>query len=404
MPMNYAAPGVYVEEVPSGPKPIQPVGTRTAAFLGKAPEDGAHLGEAVAVDNWSQFVREFCGEKTVSTPLAHAVFGFFQNGGSRCYVVNLETDSLTGGGKAKAGLDLLETLDEVKIVAAPGYTSPVQQSDLLTHCENMRDRVAILEGPEKVDSIELLTRVGTTLADGEKPAEGQPKNGCAPRRSQGGYGAFYFPWLVVKDPLDKRTRMVTVPPAGHIAGIYARSDAARGVQKAPGNEQVRGAVNVSYAVSRAEHDVLNPAGVNCIRLFSREGVVLYGARTVASDPEWKYLNVRRLFNMIEESIALSTRWVVFEPNDPMLWNSIVRDVRAFLMMLYRDGALMGRTPEEAFFVHCNEETNTRESIDLGLVVTRIGIAPVKPAEFVVFRIGQSSGGTNVETEKGGGHA
>lgn len=404
MPMNYLAPGVYMEEVPSGPKPIQPVGTRTAAFLGKAPAEGAHLNEAYAVDNWSQFVREFCADKTSSTPLAHAVSGFFQNGGSRCYIVNLEGDSLTGGGGAKAGLDLLETIDEVKIVAAPGYTSPVHYDALLTHCENMRDRVAILEGPANVGALEELTRVGTVNADGVKPADGAPKPGRAPRRSAPGYGAYYFPWLVCKDPLDKRTRMVTVPPSGHIAGIYARSDAARGVHKAPANEQVRGAVNVSYAVSRAEHDVLNPAGVNVIRLFSREGVVLYGARTVASDPEWKYVNVRRLFNMVEESITLSTRWVVFEPNDSMLWNSIVRDVRAFLMMLYRDGALMGRTPEEAFFVQCDAETNPPESVDQGLVVTRIGIAPVKPAEFVVFRIGQSSGGAKVETEKGGANA
>jgi phage tail sheath protein FI len=402
--MNYAAPGVYVEEVSSGPKPIQAVGTRTAAFLGKAPEEGAHLGEAIAVDNWSQFVREFCGDKTVSTPLAHAVYGFFQNRGSRCYVLNLETDSLTGGGKSRAGLDLLETLDEVKLVAAPGFTSPVHHDALLSHCENMRDRFAIMDGPSKVEAVEHLTRVGTVLAEGEKPEPGQEKPGLAPRRSDGGYGAFYFPWLVVKDQLDKRTRMVTVPPSGHVAGIYARSDATRGVHKAPANEMVYGAVNVSYAVSRAEHDLLNPAGVNCIRLFSREGVVLYGARTVAKDPEWKYVNVRRLFNMVEESIGLSTRHVVFEPNDHMLWNSIVRDVRAFLFMLYRDGALMGRTPEEAFFVQCDEETNPPESIDLGMVVTRIGIAPVKPAEFVVFRIGQSSGGTKVETEKGGGNA
>jgi len=301
-------------------------------------------------------------------------------------------------------LDLLETLDEVKLVAAPGYNSPVHHDAVLSHCENMRDRFAILDGPPKVEGVEALTRVGTVQADGEKPGPEQEKPGLAPRRSEGGYGAFYFPWLVVKDPLDKRTRMVTAPPSGHVAGIYARSDVARGVYKAPANEQVQGAYNVSYAVSRAEHEVLNPAGVNCIRLFSREGVVLYGARTVAKNPEWKYVNVRRLFNMIEESIALSTRWVVFEPNDHMLWNSIVRDVRAFLMMQYRDGALMGRTPEEAFYVQCNEETNPQESIDLGLVVTRIGIAPVKPAEFVVFQIGQSSGGTKVEMEKGGENA
>jgi phage tail sheath protein FI len=161
------------------------------------------------------------------------------------------------------------------------------------------------------------------------------------------------------------------------------------------------ALNVSQRITRAEQEVLNPAGINCIRFFPREGILVWGARTIAPEAsEWRYLNVRRLFNMIEESIALSTRWVVFEPNDYPLWKSITRDVRAFLTLLWRDGALMGQTPEEAFFVQCDEETNPQDIIDAGMVVTRIGIAPVKPAEFVVFRIGQHERGAETTIEGG----
>ncbi len=187
------------------------------------------------------------------------------------------------------------------------------------------------------------------------------------------------------------------PPSGHLAGIYARTDSTRGVHKAPANEQIRGALNVNYRVSQDEQAVLNPEGVNCIRLFSREGIRVWGARTIAaSDSEWRYLNVRRLFIMIKESIARSTRWVVFEPNDRFLWKSIRRDISAFLTLLWRQGALMGASPEESFFVQCDEETNTPEVIDAGRVVTMIGIAPVKPAEFVIFRIGQSAASVEVE--------
>jgi phage tail sheath protein FI len=173
----------------------------------------------------------------------------------------------------------------------------------------------------------------------------------------------------------------------------------RGVHKAPANEPIRGALGVTYLMTDAEQGELNEQGVNCIRFFTREGIRVWGARTVADgSSEWRYLNVRRLFNMIEESIKLSTRWIVFEPNDRTLWKSIRRDINAFLTRLWRDGALMGRTPEEAFFVQCDEETNPPESIDAGIVVTVIGIAPVKPAEFIVFRISQSAAGTEVETE------
>jgi phage tail sheath protein FI len=225
------------------------------------------------------------------------------------------------------------------------------------------------------------------------------EQGLRARTSDSGFGAFYFPWLVVKDPLSPK-KMATVPPSGHIAGIYARVDSTRGVHKAPANEPIRGALDLAYRVTREEQGELNINGVNCIRFFPGQGIRVWGARTLAeSSSEWKYINVRRLFNMIEESIARSTQWVVFEPNDETLWNSIKRDVSAFLTMLWRQGALKGTTPEEAFFVKCDEEINPSDVINAGIVVTVIGVAPVKPAEFVVFKIGQSEGGIETSEEE-----
>ena len=414
MPMYYA-PGIYVEEVSTGTRSIQPVGSSTAAFVGEAPSDTAHLNEAVAVENWTRFTREFAPEGTASTPLSNAVYGFFQNGGRRCFVVNVgKGQPIGGGGRGRRGLDVLESIDEVAIVAAPGFTDPGSYDALLTHCETLKDRVAILDGAPEVKRIDMLTKVGTTPvprrpgrreagdAAGEAGPEPAEPSGYRPRTSDRGYGALYWPWITMRDPLSEKGTEVIVPPSGHVAGIYARTDALRGVHKAPANETVRGALNVTYQVTREEQAELNQVGVNCIRFFTREGILVWGARTLAdAASEWRYVNVRRLFNLVEESIGLGTRWVVFEPNDRTLWKSIERDIRAFLRLLWRDGALMGRTPDEAFFVQCNEETNPPESIDAGIVMTRIGIAPVKPAEFVVFRIGQHAGGT-IRAESEGG--
>jgi phage tail sheath protein FI len=191
-------------------------------------------------------------------------------------------------------------------------------------------------------------------------------------------------------------QIVSMPPSGAVAGICARTDAERGVHKAPANAIVRGALGLTQTITKADQEVLNPAGVNCLRFFVREGVLLWGARTLARDPEWRYLNVRRLFNFVEESIARGTSWVVFEPNDRPLWKAIRRDIGAFLTLIWRQGALMGSTPEQAFYVKCDEETNPPEVIDAGQVITEVGLAPVKPAEFVVFRIGQSAAGATVE--------
>jgi hypothetical protein len=410
---TYLTPGIYIEEVSAGVHSIESVPTSTAAFLGVAPNPDAHLHEALAVNNWTQFLKEFSEEGATSTPLAHGVFGFFQNGGSRCYIVNIGKDKeLVGdGGNKRKGIETLEEVDEVAIVAAPGFSDVASYAALTSHCERLKDRVAILDSPENVPNIDLLKKVAAAgptkpktpkageAGAAEPPASGGSGGMLAPQ-SDPGYVAQYFPWIIIQDPFSPKD-LIAAPPSGHIAGIYARTDATRGVHKAPANETVRGALDLKYNVTPAEQGDLNTLGVNCIRSFATQGIRVWGARTRADNSsEWKYLSVRRLFNQIEESIANGTRWVVFEPNDISLWKSIRRDVSAYLMLQWRQGALMGATPEEAFFVKCDDETNPPEVIDAGQVVTVIGLAPVKPAEFVIFRIGQSAGGTEIETQGG----
>src|SRR5204862_782441 len=211
------------------------------------------------------------------------------------------------------------------------------------------------------------------------------------------YAAMYYPWIKVADPTGE-SDSISLPPSGHMAGIWARNDSERGVHKAPANEVIRGALGLDFQVSRNEQDTLNPIGVNCVRSFPGRGVRVWGARTLSSDPAWRYLNVRRLFNYLEESILNGTQWVVFEPNDDALWARIRRTIAAFLVMEWRKGALFGLTPDEAFYVKCDRETNPAEGIDAGQVVCEVGVAPVKPAEFVIFRLAQVSGGTSLVNE------
>lgn len=399
---NYSWPGVYVEEIAGGLRPITPVGTSTPAFVGVAPKGDAHVNEAFGVNNWSQFMREFVppSGSITSTPLSHAVFGFFLNGGARCYVVNVGPNNpITGTGRDRAGLQVLEQLDNISIVAAPGYVDAPSYEALLSHCELLKDRVAILDPPEQVTDVDDLTKVmvppkATDSGAGGGGAPSGAEGNLRPRVSPGGFGTFYFPWIRVQDPLGGA--LAYVPPSGHMAGIWARSDTTRGVHKAPANEVVRGALDLSYAVTNAEQGELNGAGVNCIRFFDRDGILVWGARTLDEESsEWRYLNLRRLFIMIEQSIARSTRWLVFEPNERSTWKNVIRDCTAFLTHLWRDGALVGRTPQEAFFVQCDEETNPQESIDLGMLVTVIGVAAVKPAEFIVFRLQQWEGASAI---------
>jgi hypothetical protein len=277
------------------------------------------------------------------------------------------------GPGARTGLKCFEEIDEISIVAAPGQTSPAVQDAILTHCESRKDRFAILDSPEVLEKgagIDKLAR---------------------PRDSK--YGAYYFPWIQVYDP---ERGNVWVPPSGHVAGVYARVDSERGVHKAPANEIMRGALGLRYNISKGEQDLLNPKGINCIRMMQGGGIRIWGARTLSSDPSWRYINVRRLFIMVETSIERATQWVVFEPNDHKLWKRVNRTISSFLTLVWRNGALMGETPEKAFYVKCDEETNPPEVVDVGQLIVEIGLAPVKPAEFVIFRIGQMPAGGGVE--------
>jgi len=404
---NYLSPGIYIEEVSTGTKPIGMVGTSTAAFVGIAPAENERVNEAVACNNWGEFCKNFVHDDSKSTDLSHAVYSFFKNGGSRCYIVNIgDKGTITGDERARSGVCALNTIDEVTIVAAPGFSDDISQKALLTHCENLKDRFAVLDPPALVKNIDDLKKLNTdlgkasdvTIGAPEKP-KGNDSQGHRPRNSDEGYGAFYFPWFKSIDALQPKT-IVNIPPSGAIAGIYARSDASRGVHKAPANELVKGAISLNYNVSRAEQGELNRKGVNVIRTFP-DGIRVWGARTLADEAsEWRYVPVRRTCNMIKESIQEGTRWTVFEPNEFMTWKSIERDIGAFLMRVWRDGALQGATPEQAFFVKCDAETNPSEVRDAGQLVAEIGIAPVKPAEFIIFRIGQWSGETESATSTG----
>lgn len=539
---EYLSPGVYVEEVDRGPKPIEGVGTAMAVFVGfteKAEMSREVDGELVVEDlsnrpqlvtNWTQYTERF-GGFVPGTKLPLSVFGYFQNGGSRCYVVSvrsfpkasatlmnsagkpalavrasqagveglkmrvrvgdlalpapksegegdskkkaaaadsaeeykftlyieketpsggwtnletltdvqvktmlvegkketalayknnkmpkfvvlevLETASLEkampreqeqmlliekklleapnvsefqGDVSERKGVEGLEVLDDVTMVCVPDLmtTMPGEKLDLemvkavqtmmIAHCERMGDRVAILDTPPDMTPQEVKKwRMDVTGFDTS-------------------YAALYYPWIKVSDPATNKN--VDMPPSGHMAGVWARNDNTRGVHKAPANEVVQGAVGLAYQTTKGEQDTLNPIGVNCIRAFPGRGIRVWGARTLTSDPAWRYINVRRLFNFVEKSIEGGTQWVVFEPNNRKLWARVNRDVSAFLRTVWRDGALFGSSPAEAFYVKVDDELNPPESRDLGRLVIEIGLAPVKPAEFVIFRISQWAG-------------
>lgn len=312
--------------------------------------------------------------------LVHAVYGFFNNGGSSCYVVRIK-DPGTDLDKA---LGAFATIDPISLVAMPGITTgkdPSSTNDSITdgirdkivaHCKNTGDRFAILDGPSDATDLTNLTKI---VASG----------GLSPKRND--YAAWYFPWITVFDPVSNGT--LAVPPSGHIAGIYARVDNERGVHKAPANEAIVGALNVTRPLSKADQDNLNLQGVNCIRVLNNN-ILVWGARTIGGDQnaDLKYINVRRTLLFLRESIDEGTQWAVFEPNTPALWLKITRNVSAFLTNVWRSGALFGATPQEAFYVKCDAETNPPELRELGQVVTEIGVAIVRPAEFVIFRISQ----------------
>ncbi|MEJ2854006.1 MULTISPECIES: phage tail sheath family protein [unclassified Saccharothrix] len=504
---TYLSPGVYVEEVEAGARPIEGVGTAVAAFVGFAAR--GPFNTPTLVSNWAQYTQTF-GDFLEDSYLGQSVYGFFLNGGTNCYVVRIggergnsngsspsgpqavlgnyrvaakelgaaditvevadasgenppddrftllvkqngkvvethnvstkrtkdnvvtvvkeksnlitieETastalakpdkgsvtlqdapaappvprkiaaDDYVGDVADRTGFGGLEALEEVTMVSVPDLMSSYQrglitlesvkavQLAMIAHCELMGNRIAILDPPPGLNPQQVR--------DWRQNVAGYDSK----------HAALYYPWVKIFDPASDEH--VFVPPSGHMAGVWARTDGTRGVHKAPANEVVRGAVALETQLTKAEQELLNPIGVNCIRAFPGRGIRVWGARTLSSDPAWRYLNVRRLFNYLEDSILLGTQWVVFEPNDDALWARIRRTISAFLVTEWRKGALFGLTPDEAFYVKCDRETNPAESIDLGQVVCEVGIAPVKPAEFVIFRLAQVSGGTSLVNE------
>jgi hypothetical protein len=309
---------------------------------------------------------------TVSAPLTVTKAGEFKPLANGALGGTTLSDADFGGDPGQTdsppqGLAALE-LDEfrdVSLVYAPAADSKTA-GKLIEHCERLRYRFAVIDC-DKAAKVDVQPR--STIGDTQ-------------------FAAFYFPWIVVSDPQTGAQRIV--PPGGHMLGIYGRSDSERGVFKAPANETVRGALDLVVDANDAKQDIMNPNGVNAIRRFPGRGIRIWGARTLSSNALWKYVPVRRLFIFLERSIYEGTQWVVFEPNDPRLWARVVDTIRIFLRGQWRLGALFGRTEEQAFFVRCDETTMTRDDILNGRLICEIGIAPVRPAEFVVFRIFQNT--------------
>ncbi len=318
------------------------------------------------------------------TEAANAIYGLRLSGGHDGAL--LTPDALSGSAAdpddpliTATGLEALAEIDDIAIVMAPDtgdlgdpIVSRVAAQTLVTHAERARYRIAIIDGP-----------IGSSLNE-IRDFRGQ---------FDSTYAALYYPWIRVFDPNERFSqgtppRQIALPPSGFVAGIYARNDTERGVHKAPANEVIRGLTRFEININRPRQEVINPEGINALRFFDGRGFRVWGARTISSDPEWKYVNVRRLFIFIEHSIDLATQWAVFEPNNRRLWDNIRRMVEDFLLVQWRDGALLGAKPEDAFFVRCDRTTMTQNDLDNGRLICLVGIAPVKPAEFVIFRVGQ----------------
>ena len=302
-------------------------------------------------------------------------------------VEKVDAATFEGDVATRKGIGGVAALDEVTMLVMPdivnlngdGAQMRDIQGKMIAHCENAGGRMAILDVPSDLLPQDVLEWRMNTAGYDSKMA------------------ALYYPWIEVMDPLTRRPMMM--PPSGHLAGLWSRVDSSRGVHKAPANEVVMGANGLAFQVTAAEQGELNRVGINAIRAFPGRGIRVWGARTLSSDPEWRYINVRRLFNYVSDSIMNGTQWSVFEPNDPTLWSKLTINIWSFLNRVYRGGALFGASPTEAFYVKCDAETNPPEVIEAGQVVCEIGISPVKPAEFVIFRLSQFTGGGGAEVSE-----
>lgn len=382
----YPTPGVYRDEVVL--QPPAPLRTGIPAFLGSV--DGTPAPAPLAV--WADFSRLYT--PAAGSYLGDVVRAFFENGGARCWVIPVAGDSAAG---LEAALTALDALDEIDLVCVPdafrrrpGFVpewetgvAPVQHA-VLDRCERSGTRFAIL------DSLPPDTHATTPL-----PSGAHPRVRLQAAAFDSAAGALYYPWL---RPLADPSRLV--PPCGHVAAVYATTDARAGVHKAPANEQLLGVVDVETVVSQSEQGDLNVHGVNCIRAFPGRGIRVWGARTLSSDPSWRYVNVRRIFSTAARWIERNLDALVFEPNGPALWAAIRLRLTVYLTGLHRSGALQGATPADAFYVKCDADTNSPETRDAGRVVTEIGLAPAVPNEFVVVHIVHDAGGATIVVAPG----
>jgi uncharacterized protein len=299
------------------------------------------------------------------------------NDGARPVASDYEGAEVAGTTR-KTGLLQFEDLDDVSIVAAPGSSFGYErgwqleaqtiQGLIIAHCQQMKYRIGVLDS-----------------GDGQSLSQVRALRAAI----DSSYAALYYPWVKVLDPLSQVP--IFLPPSGFVAGIYARNDVQRAVYKAPANEVVNLALGFEFQVSKAQQEVLNPEGINAFRSFEGRGHRLWGARTISSDPEWKYVNLRRYFAYLEHSIDRGTQWAVFEPNGELLWSNVRRTIEEFLLTEWQGNALLGDKPEKAYFVKCDRSTMTQNDLDNGRLVALIGVAPLRPAEFVIFRIGQWTG-------------
>ena len=408
---TYLTPGVYVEEVPSSSKPIEGVGTAIAAFVGLAP--GGPVNRPIRIESWTQFERIYSdpqrrddGPFVPRAYLAHAVRGFFENGGRVCWIVrvgdhgetarpesSLQAENEPSGSERvvvlREGIASLAAVDEITMMSVPDVMTLAGGEDSL-----LRDLGHALVGDRVADRARMVIL--------DPPRDVQPGEMVEWRTKVAGYDsasvALYYPWIEVIDPLSERP--IAVPPSGHVAGVWARTASTGGIQRAPTEAALLGASGLAVELSADQQGVLADAGVNSIRSFPGSGIRVWGARTLSSDPEWRYVSVRRLVTYVSESIRKGTRWAVFEANDEQLWTQLRSSISNFLTRTWCEGVLFGASPEQAFYVKCDAETNAREGIEAGQVVMEIGIAPikpedaleaeVKPAQFVVFCISQTT--------------
>jgi phage tail sheath protein FI/protein-S-isoprenylcysteine O-methyltransferase Ste14 len=378
------SPGVYVEETSLRARSIEGVSTSTAAFVGPTlvaaqPRDSTLPAQPLTT--FAEFAQSFGGLADIETSrgarcnyIAHSVRAFFENGGSRLYIARVAPDA--SAAEYAAAMQALQLVTDISVIAAPGYSArpdavEIQQA-LLDHVNQPgRYRFAVLDAPPAAATDEVLA----------------VRNGI-----DTSFAAIYHPWVTVNNPVavsdDPQTPQLQLPPSGLVCGIFARIDATRGVWKAPANEPLVGALGLEVHIDDREQELLNAQGVNCIRPLADRGILLWGARTTSSDPEWKYVNVRRYLMYLEQSIDEGLQWVVFEPNDERLWSDAQRTVSDFLLDNWRRGALMGSKAEHALFVRCDRSTMTQGDLDDGRLVIVVGVAPLMPSEFVIFRIGQ----------------